>query len=715
MQQQQRIMRRTFISYLTRYLGISLLAIALLLPLYFSASNSASQALIDQVGQTLRQNFAALENRLATLQLYAGRLAQSDDIQRLALCKEDDDRFATALYVALNFYKSNLWDYDFMQNVYVQFARNDALIALGKVYPQKAFCLENELAAREYSPSALLDMLYRDQLAAIGPVSIGSDGATDALLFNHYYNSYEGEPSIIVTFVVPTASMIHALVPADVLSECRLTITQELHNASYTVERVYAESGDTVPFVISGNRSQLRLSLNVSKAFFTRSTRSTQRMLVAYVLIACFVAVISSLWLTRRSMKPTLELFRMLADMNLPAQGERDSYEVISHAIGSMRTAESSVRQDYTRLREYYLCHILRTIGSGMHVASSDRMLLVQGTPALQGVWRVIQARMDWFDDESESKKTVVLLALKQRLADSFSDTLFLEEEPMQAILKEHESLLPELERIASDIQKAFGVYAYFGVSQPMSALAQLRTAFEQAVNTLSPARETTGLVAVFEEGKQEKLPPMVNREQLTQMLTSATPDALYAYFRGIVQDLETTCSSVNARMVYYAVLSVAQHVATQHQFPPPSLQEYGFWPSMREALSFLEQACSSLQASLIEQRRQTYTEQARQLVQFVDDHLSNSSLCLTMVADAMKMNDRKVSALIMQYTGLRFAEYVEGKRMEMAKACLRESSLPVNDIAIRVGYASANTFYRAFRQFTGVSPTQYRIGGKGQ
>lgn len=60
--------------------------------------------------------------------------------------------------------------------------------------------------------------------------------------------------------------------------------------------------------------------------------------------------------------------------------------------------------------------------------------------------------------------------------------------------------------------------------------------------------------------------------------------------------------------------------------------------------------------------------------------------------------------------------EYLLSWRMALAKQLLRDSEFGVEEIAERVGYASANTFTVAFTRFQGVSPARYsRSPGTGE
>ena len=53
---------------------------------------------------------------------------------------------------------------------------------------------------------------------------------------------------------------------------------------------------------------------------------------------------------------------------------------------------------------------------------------------------------------------------------------------------------------------------------------------------------------------------------------------------------------------------------------------------------------------------------------------------------------------------------YLLTRRIERAKALLRDSELPIIDIAFQTGWSSLGTFGRTFQDITGESPTEMRI-----
>src|SRR5690606_3528473 len=62
---------------------------------------------------------------------------------------------------------------------------------------------------------------------------------------------------------------------------------------------------------------------------------------------------------------------------------------------------------------------------------------------------------------------------------------------------------------------------------------------------------------------------------------------------------------------------------------------------------------------------------------------------------------------------GLPPHRYLLTRRTERAAALLRETDLPVSDIAFQTGWSSLGTFGRVFREITGAHPGQLRLDAR--
>ena len=68
------------------------------------------------------------------------------------------------------------------------------------------------------------------------------------------------------------------------------------------------------------------------------------------------------------------------------------------------------------------------------------------------------------------------------------------------------------------------------------------------------------------------------------------------------------------------------------------------------------------------------------------------------------------LSKLIKEGTGSTFQELLMKRRFEKAAVLLLETNLPVEEIALNVGYENQSYFHRQFKMRYGVTPRRYRL-----
>lgn len=90
-----------------------------------------------------------------------------------------------------------------------------------------------------------------------------------------------------------------------------------------------------------------------------------------------------------------------------------------------------------------------------------------------------------------------------------------------------------------------------------------------------------------------------------------------------------------------------------------------------------------------------------------------SSSKSLESWAKTAGASERTISRLFQKHTGLGFARWRQKVRMVSALSMLEEN-IPIQQIALNVGYGSASAFTFAFRQEFGLSPQRYLGGGVG-
>ncbi|WP_254639001.1 response regulator [Cohnella sp. GbtcB17] len=98
-----------------------------------------------------------------------------------------------------------------------------------------------------------------------------------------------------------------------------------------------------------------------------------------------------------------------------------------------------------------------------------------------------------------------------------------------------------------------------------------------------------------------------------------------------------------------------------------------------------------------------------RDLREFVVRHFASEEITLGLLSSKFGMNIYQICRMFKSEFNVNFHAFLTDLKMEKAKAYLRDSSMPVQDIAFMVGYKETKYFFKVFKKHVGQTPTEYR------
>ena len=122
-------------------------------------------------------------------------------------------------------------------------------------------------------------------------------------------------------------------------------------------------------------------------------------------------------------------------------------------------------------------------------------------------------------------------------------------------------------------------------------------------------------------------------------------------------------------------------------------------------ALGMLAEASRRV-ARASEQATPAWLQQARALV---EEHF-DEPLPLASVAKRVGVHPVHLARTFRRFYQTTFAGYVRHTRIEFARRELAASSASLSDIAVSAGFCDQSHFSRLFKQYTGVTPAEYRL-----
>lgn len=119
-----------------------------------------------------------------------------------------------------------------------------------------------------------------------------------------------------------------------------------------------------------------------------------------------------------------------------------------------------------------------------------------------------------------------------------------------------------------------------------------------------------------------------------------------------------------------------------------------------------------------ITNRAELLTKEESRIMSLVESEMTENNayrdaeLSAESLAERLDIHRNALSKAINRSTGGNFSQYVNGFRIKEAVRILSEKDggkVYIDELYERVGFSSHSSFYRAFRQFTGLSPAEYR------
>lgn len=114
-------------------------------------------------------------------------------------------------------------------------------------------------------------------------------------------------------------------------------------------------------------------------------------------------------------------------------------------------------------------------------------------------------------------------------------------------------------------------------------------------------------------------------------------------------------------------------------------------------------------ESSVVSNDRMEMFYHIQRVLTYIDEHY-NEALPLSRAASMMNFSESHFSKVFKKLVGLNYIAYLNAVRIEHSASMLRSTGAKVSDIALSCGFGNVRSFNRAFKKYTGFTPSEFLL-----
>ena len=502
----------------------------------------------------------------------------------------------------------------------------------------------------------------------------------------------------------------------------------------------------------SGETGWQYLVATPASAYY-KDSLTTWLFLVAVFLVYLAVGLIVVRRLARRSYRPVKDISDLIlqaAPAAFPQPAEQNEYDMIKRTLlGQMRT-----HREMHSLLEAQQPVVLRDqlhrliLGQVQDVAAARKALQGLGVtfPREEFVCALAEIDTDspfFLDSETPQEENLPLARLVVQnvgceLLESAFSCLQLDLSGQQLLFilyprQDGAMGLPEdavriLGRLSQFAMEHFALELHLGVGLAGRGLENLPLCFDEARKAMDASRYQAGCTPMLfseqADGEADYYFPGESEQQLLELLRSSNSKGAHELLSRIfsVNFEQKKISALAARGLLYQLASLLQRVANANalaqgkpaDFSQQTVERIVNSSSVEHAYTRLSRLIDQAAAFRSQQPVSRTEMLADRIAQFIDSHIENEWLDLNSLSAQFNVTPQYISNIFKKYRSENVKDYIAKRKLAYAKRLLADTSLPVREIAAKLGYANEISVIRLFRKYEGVTPGDYRARHSG-
>ena len=546
---------------------------------------------------------------------------------------------------------------------------------------------------------------------------IGMDAPTDSVIFALPL-PLKGNWNTFCYAIFSEKNLVSTLALQEMLENGALTLTES--DGNVLIDQSAENIADSVSIEARSDNYSFVARMSISRRYFldqmANFTRLISIVLVGYVLVGVALVILYS----RRNAKPMMRMMNAASQVSLAPDAENGSrQDAYAYMEGFIRQVDSRLRENRLALasqeiliKENLMERLLRRQIDFSHSREMVRsyfpdfplpcqMALIRPDDT---AWINALAPEAFSDLQVRMRDAVTRCALPGALLHFTAGSL--------VVMQRQNDRLPEIyDQIVRVFQNDLGVSVRVGISLPFDQMEEIDQVFLRLRHILrfSDAEER-----VLMEDDTARRAPYLGVQYSTRFYETLSRGRLEPALEALDAELAAFRQSGDSdenvvQQLFYAYRLILCQVMQFGNISKEdiSLPAYDAAATMDQLFDGIRQSARTICQAM--KRPDADRKQEADLLAAVEAEISNPDLSIELMMNRFSLSEKNVQRLMRGATGMTFYEYLNHRRMEKARQALEETDTPIQEISRACGYASVNTFYKAFQRAWSMAPNAMR------
>ncbi|MBQ8233933.1 MAG: helix-turn-helix transcriptional regulator [Lachnospiraceae bacterium] len=716
--------------FLLIFTVISIVFCMALIPIFAYLQNVFGKLQLEKISQRMNMGITQIENMVSGVLNTSQTL--SKDLRFIPLYYRDPDysNIPTDIQIQLRKIFDSLTAP--LDNI-----ATDAVLLLDEnvaVFPEKAFW--NNMGTKFYPDFFCVDDLSYQEWYELLEENMGG------FMPVHHITAYEGEYDAIIYAIrwghsaylyatLDVTTLKNLLIADSEQSDCYFSLTRTDGTVLYSdLPETEQDFRTLSSHLSSGN---IDINIYIAKTLFYQKMEPLYFFLMLYGLSCLVLLVLIILTGTHLSSNPILGILTILescrnifnsdteGDGGMEAPGRRNDFDYISNSILSADKHLEQYQQLIDTQQKILQARFLEKAINGQLTDPKDVMQFHCYFPDFPSDgYYLLLMRLQSNTDKAEVSYNDPMLLLQTFLQSELPNAYQQQFSDYELILlitrKDMQDYVKLLDFLVDNINREEPFYTIYCISSKCcQTLENLPAAYRQlqSIGDL-PCSDIMKRVCTVDDCVEIPASsfPMTELMTLYTAISYGNVEVALGCLTTFSEILKQNQNNALKRNVYEMIRTTLTCIKTEHplQFMDDYIPAYNERYTSHEEDTLYHQLADLIQKFAEQIRQETHTNIdpfVQEIIEYIDERYTDCDLCVTTLASHFDCSSSTIYKAFKNAMNMTPVEYIEQKRMGRANELLAQKQKMVVEIAAECGYASLNSFYKAYKRIYGHAPTR--------